>query len=115
MMEYCSVQKVESLTILTEVKVFPVPIYDGEQEKLVSVTISNRGIETTEISPPFHTRGVIILITFLSETESQCWEAEFQFHKGNTLIETRMVEKEETKEETNEYYGEFCYLERLSN
>ncbi|MBE0682454.1 MAG: toll/interleukin-1 receptor domain-containing protein [Anaerolineales bacterium] len=90
----------------TEIRVFPVPIHDGEQEKLVSVTISNTGIETTEIHPPFQTRGVTIIMTFLSETENQCWETEFQFHKGNTLVETRMLDKEDHGEEKNEeFYG----------
>jgi len=80
----------------SEVEIFPVPIKkDGEIEKLVSVKVSSEGVDVKEITPPFNTRGVIIILTFWSETEGRYWSAKFQFHKGNTLIETEMDEKEE--------------------
>ena len=85
----------------TKVKVFPVPM----QEKLVSVTISQGGIQIDEISPPIDTRGVIIVMTFYSETENQYWEAKFQFHKGNTLVETQMLKTEDSDEKVMNEIG----------
>ena len=42
-------------------------------------------------------------MTFYSETENQYWEAKFQFHKGNTLVETQMLKTEDSDEkEMNE-------------
>ena len=87
----------------SKVEIFPVPIRkDGETEKLVSVKVTSSGVDFTEINPPFKTRGVIIILTFWSETEERYWSAKFQFHKGNTLIETEMDEKEDLREGNDE-------------
>lgn len=81
------------------VKIYPVPVIkDGKREKLVSVEITSGGVEITEITPPFDTRGVVIVLTFWSETEGKHWSAKLQFHKGNTLIETEMDETENLEE-----------------
>ena len=86
----------------SEVKIFPVPIIkDGITEKLVSVKVTSSGVEINKITPPFDTRGVIIILTFWSETEGKYWRAKFQFHKGNTLIETEMDDTEELGEDEN--------------
>ncbi len=83
----------------SEVTIFPVPVRkDGQTKKLVSVKVTSSGVKVTDITPPFNTRGVIIILTFLSETEGRCWNVKLQFHKGNTLVETEMGEKEELEE-----------------
>lgn len=89
----------------SEVEIYPVPVRkDGKTEKLVSVKVSSTGVKITEIDPPSGTRGVIIILTFWSETEGRYWEAKFQFHKGNTLIETKINEKQ-----AHETDGAFSY------
>lgn len=76
----------------SKVVVYPVSLYKDGKEELVSVSISNGEIDIQETAPPEFSRGVVIIMQFLSETDSQKWEAKFSFHKGNTFVETKMLD-----------------------
>ena len=74
------------------VKVYPICIEKDGKYKHVSCKITEGEIKIEEIESPFSTRGVIINLIFYDELGRRYWESTFQFHKGQTIVNSQLID-----------------------